>query len=216
MSNKALNNTAGEILIDLKAMRNFTEIKAGLEEKIRMIDDFLLGTSVVIDIGRKGLKGKQIRELEDLLLDYGFHLKDLICLDGLTHEDKPQDFVTAEEANIIAMMPVYENTALICRHLRSGQKVFVEGNIVILGDINPGAEVIAGGNILVMGSLRGLAHAGAFGDESALIAAYRLNPTQLRIANHITRPPDGEVIEIATPELARIKAGKVVIEKLKI
>ncbi|MBP8819412.1 MAG: septum site-determining protein MinC [Syntrophomonadaceae bacterium] len=113
-------------------------------------------------------------------------------------------------------MPGYSDTTLICRHLRSGQKVFCEGNLVILGDINPGAEVVAGGNIVVMGSLRGLAHAGAFGDETAIISAYRLSPTQLRIANHITRPPDGEVIVVSTPELARIRAGKVVIEKLKI
>jgi septum site-determining protein MinC len=38
----------------------------------------------------------------------------------------------------------------------------------------------------------------------------------LRIANHITRPPDGENIVVNTPELAKIRAGKVVIEKLKI
>ncbi|MDD2586562.1 MAG: septum site-determining protein MinC [Syntrophomonadaceae bacterium] len=113
-------------------------------------------------------------------------------------------------------MPDYENTLLICRNLRSGQNFFTEGNIVILGDINPGAEIIAGGNILVMGTLKGMAHAGAFGDEKAVITAYRLNPTQLRIANHITRPPDGESIIVNNPEVARIRAGKVVIEKLKI
>ncbi|MBO8158784.1 MAG: septum site-determining protein MinC [Thermosyntropha sp.] len=113
-------------------------------------------------------------------------------------------------------MPEYEETALIRRNLRSGQKCFARGNIVILGDVNPGAEVIAGGNIIVMGVLRGMAHAGAFGDENTVIAALRLNPTQLRIANHITRPPDGEVIIVNAPEIARIRAGKVVIEKLKI
>ncbi|NLB51549.1 MAG: septum site-determining protein MinC [Syntrophomonadaceae bacterium] len=217
MPNKALKkNTADMIPIDLKGMRNFSEIKAGLEEKIRVIDDFMLGTSVVINIEKINLKAKQIRELEDLLLDYGFHLKDIIKTETKAAEDKHQENKLADDSNEMANMPLYENTALICRHLRSGQKIFSEGNIVVLGDINPGAEVIAGGNILVMGSLRGLAHAGAFGDDSALIAAYRLNPTQLRIANHITRPPDGEVVDMETPELARIKAGKVVIEKLKI
>ncbi len=111
---------------------------------------------------------------------------------------------------------VSNDTTLIYRSLRSGQKYRSEGNMVILGDINPGAEVIAGGNILVMGVLKGVAHAGAYGDENAVIAAFRLNPIQLRIANHITRPPDGESIIVNTPELAKIRAGKVVIEKLKI
>lgn len=217
MPNKALKkNTANVIPIDLRGMRNFLEIKAGLEEKIRVIDDFMLGTSVLINIEKINLKPKQIRELEDLLLDYGFHLKDIVKTETKAAEDEERANKLADYSNEMANMPFYENTALICRHLRSGQKIFSEGNIVVLGDINPGAEVIAGGNILVMGSLRGLAHAGAFGDDSALIAAYRLNPTQLRIANHITRPPDGEVVDMETPELARIKAGKVVIEKLKI
>ncbi|NLB89416.1 MAG: septum site-determining protein MinC [Syntrophomonadaceae bacterium] len=120
------------------------------------------------------------------------------------------------EENIFSDMTPYEQTSLICKNLRSGQKVFGEGNIVILGDVNPGAEIIAKGNILVMGNLRGMAHAGAYGDESAIIAAYRLIPTQLRIANHITRPPDGETIVVESPEIARIRAGKVIIEKLKI
>ena len=100
--------------------------------------------------------------------------------------------------------------------LGQDKKISSDGNVVILGDINPGAEVVARGNILVMGSLRGIAHAGAGGDLTAVVAAYRLNPTQIRIANHITRPPDGEVITESNPEIARIRDGKVVIEKLKI
>jgi len=213
--NLALENVGSEILIALKRTKNFDELKTALVKKINMIDDFRLGNEVIIDIGDYQLTGKQTRDLEDLLLDYGFHLKEIICTGGLMDQENltPADD-TPDEA--FAIMPEYENTVMLCRHLRSGQKVFVEGNIVILGDINPGAEVIAGGNILVMGSIKGMAHAGAFGDENALIAAYRLKPTQLRIASHITRPPDGEVIDIERPELARIKAGKVVIEKLKI
>jgi septum site-determining protein MinC len=104
----------------------------------------------------------------------------------------------------------------LCRNLRSGQKISSNGNVVILGDINPGAEVVARGNILVMGSLRGIAHAGAGGDETAVVAAFRLNPTQIRIANHITRPPDGEVVTDRDPEVARIRDGKVIIDNLKI
>lgn len=107
---------------------------------------------------------------------------------------------------------VDENTILIQRTLRSGQSVRYSGNVVILGDVNPGAEVTATGNIIVMGALRGVVHAGANGDETAVVMAFRLNPTQLRIANHITRPPDNEKVEIELPEIARIKDGVVTIE----
>ncbi|MDO4541135.1 MAG: septum site-determining protein MinC [Syntrophomonadaceae bacterium] len=107
------------------------------------------------------------------------------------------------------------DTILISRHLRSGQRYFSQGNIVVRGDVNPGAELIAGGDILVMGWLRGLVHAGAFGNEDAVIAALKFNPVQLRIASHITRPPDGEENNVSSqPELARIRNGRVVIEKM--
>lgn len=107
---------------------------------------------------------------------------------------------------------VDENTILIQRTLRSGQSVSHDGNVVILGDVNPGAEVLASGNIIVMGSLRGVVHAGAKGDTDAIILAFRLRPTQLRIGNHITRPPEEETSDPDYPELARIKNGVVTIE----
>lgn len=105
-----------------------------------------------------------------------------------------------------------ENTILIRRTLRSGQKFYYNGNVVVMGDVNPGAEVVASGNVIVMGQMRGMVHAGAEGDESAVVMAFRLMPTQLRIANHITRPPDEELPEHPVPEIARIKNGVVTIE----
>ncbi|OAT85613.1 septum site-determining protein MinC [Desulfotomaculum copahuensis] len=107
-----------------------------------------------------------------------------------------------------------DNTILVQRTLRSGQKVHFDGNIVVLGDINPGAEVVATGNVIVMGSIRGVVHAGAAGDEEAVVMAFRLKPTQLRIATHITRPPDEQAGDPEQPEVARIKNGVVTIEAL--
>lgn len=105
-------------------------------------------------------------------------------------------------------------TVLYEKSLRSGQNINFDGNVVILGDVNPGAEVVAGGHILVMGALRGLVHAGALGDEDATVTALYFAPTQLRIASHITRPPDGDMPEGAKPpECARIKNDTVVIEE---
>ena len=75
---------------------------------------------------------------------------------------------------------VDKNTILVQRTLRSGQSIRYGGNVVIIGDVNPGAEVTATGNIMVMGALRGVVHAGAGGDEKAVIMAFRLEPTQLR------------------------------------
>lgn len=199
-----------ELVIDLTAWGSFADMKAELERNLEAIDNYLMGSFISIDVGNKSISERQLREMEDILLDHGFHLKDLIN----NHSTQGQNRISINTNN--AEIPDCADTVLIYRNLRSGQKIFNKGNMVILGDVNPGAEVIAGGNILVMGALRGMAHAGAFGDEKAIIAAFRLSPTQLRIANHITRPPDGESIIVNNPELAKIRAGKVVIEKLKI
>ncbi|ADG82200.1 septum site-determining protein MinC [Thermincola potens] len=104
-----------------------------------------------------------------------------------------------------------EDTLLIHRNLRSGQKLHYHGNLVVLGDVNPGAEICAGGDIIVMGVLRGIAHAGAAGNENAIILAYRLEPTQLRIADKITRPPEKDT-RATQPELARLSGNQMIIE----
>lgn len=94
--------------------------------------------------------------------------------------------------------------------LRSGQRLEVEGSIVILGDVNSGAEVISGENIVVLGTLRGLAHAGAKGNNGAIIAAGALDTVQLRISNVVKEIEKEEIL----PKQAYvyIQDDKIVIE----
>lgn len=115
------------------------------------------------------------------------------------------------------------NNALYLFHtVRSGQRIVHEGgHLVIGGDVNAGAEVVAAGDVVVFGSLRGLAHAGAFGDESARIVAANLRPPQLRIASKIARAPEessgggsdraghGSGGGARHPEVARIENGEI-------
>lgn len=100
-------------------------------------------------------------------------------------------------------------TQYVDRTLRSGASVRFEGDIIVLGDVNPGAQVVAAGNVIVMGTLKGLAHAGALGDDAAFVFALSLEATQIRIARKIAIPPARGV---AGPEVARITDERVVIE----
>ena len=75
--------------------------------------------------------------------------------------------------------------------LRSGDYLQVEGTVLVLGDVNPGARISAGGHVLVWGKLRGVAHAGHGGDQTARIVALQLRPLQLRIAGAVARGPEG-------------------------
>ncbi|HHY08960.1 MAG TPA: septum site-determining protein MinC [Firmicutes bacterium] len=109
-----------------------------------------------------------------------------------------------EEAEPEADPKPEENTLLVRRTIRSGQGVYYDGNVVVMGDVNAGAEIVCSGDILVLGSLRGVAHAGAEGKIDATVYAFRLEPTQLRIAHYISRAPDGEVPKPSGPEIARV------------
>jgi septum site-determining protein MinC len=101
---------------------------------------------------------------------------------------------------------------LIHRTVRSGQKYRYAGTIIVLGDVNPGAELVADGNIIVWGKLRGVVHAGASGNEDAMIGALALAPTQLRIGSHIARAPDDKRTTPTPAEIARVKLGQIVVE----
>lgn len=104
------------------------------------------------------------------------------------------------------------NTLLHKRTLRSGQRIDYDGNVVVLGDVNPGAVINCTGDILVFGTLRGVAHAGAQGNAKAVVVAFRLEPTQLRIAQYISRAPDGETAAPTGPEMALVKDDQIQIE----
>ena len=67
---------------------------------------------------------------------------------------------------------------------RAGEVRKFPGNVVVVGNVNPGAQIIAQGDILIFGKLRGLAHAGAGGDVTAVILAMSSVGPQLRIADY--------------------------------
>jgi len=73
--------------------------------------------------------------------------------------------------------------------VRSGERIFSNGNLCIVGDVNPGAIVSAKNNIYVWGKLLGIAFAGKDGDKNASISSLYLNPLQLRIADVIAIGP---------------------------
>ena len=98
---------------------------------------------------------------------------------------------------------------LVRRTVRSGQVVRHPGHVVVIGDVNAGAEIVAGGDVVVWGKLRGVVHAGAMGDEEAVVCALWMAPIQLRIGKHVARPPEGgELTEMST-EMATVKVDAI-------
>ena len=181
--------------------------------------DFLRGARLVIDVGETVLKAVELGQLSKELADRGLFLWAVLSESPATQRSA-QDFGLATQ--IPKSAPAHISSAgegilqggdeaiLVRRTLRSGHNLQFAGHVVVIGDVNPGAQVIAGGNIIVWGRLRGMAHAGAAGDEGALVCALDLAPTQLRIAGAIAVTPKRR--GKPQPELARLENGQVVAE----
>lgn len=102
-----------------------------------------------------------------------------------SEKEEKQDREPSASENLIA-----KNGQFYRGTLRSGQKIEVDGSIVILGDINPGAQIVAGGNVVVLGCLKGTVHAGYPDDKNAFVAALMMEPMQIQIGSYIARSPD--------------------------
>lgn len=110
--------------------------------------------------------------------------------------------------------PPSENLKILTGIVRSGQTIEHDGNLLLMGDLNPGGSLLCTGDIYVLGALRGLAHAGTDGKVDAVIAASLLRPTQLRIADIISRPPDEWMSGEAMMEFAYLHEGVMQIDKM--
>jgi septum site-determining protein MinC len=77
---------------------------------------------------------------------------------------------------------IYTPTLIIDRPLRSGQRIYAEGDVVVLGLVSYGAEIIAEGNIHIYAPLRGRALAGVHGNLGARIFCTCLEPELISIA----------------------------------
>lgn len=207
------------ILISLK--NNQTWIQAN-KELICYIDqqkEFLKGARIVLNVGNFTLKAVELSQLRKSLSEMDLFLWAILSTSqttidtartlGLDTEfDTPKRSPSGFES--IAGIAGAEEAVFLCKTLRSGNRVEYHGNVVVLGDVNPGAEIIAGGNIIVWGKLNGLVHAGVDGDETAVVCALDLEPTQLRIADFIAVTPKRR--GKAQPEIARLDSNKVIAE----
>jgi septum site-determining protein MinC len=104
-------------------------------------------------------------------------------------------------------------TLSVHRTLRSGASLRFDGDVILFGDVNPGAQVVAAGNVVILGALKGLAHAGATGEEDAFILGFDLRATQLRIGRKIAIPPSRpDDAGSKGPEIAHLVDDEIVIE----
>lgn len=195
-------------------------VEEALLDQLRAQGGFLRGAKIILDVENHIIRAAEMGSLRDTLSDMGITLW-AVLTNSPTTEKNAQALGLATRIH----KPVPENRQMPSQHndylegdeaifihrtLRSGNSINFDGHVVVVGDVNPGAEIIAGGNVIVWGKLRGMVHAGANGNEDAMVCALALAPTQLRIGDKIAvSPSDGGQMK---PEIAVIRDNRVVAE----
>jgi septum site-determining protein MinC len=219
-SSVAFKGTVNGLTIVLKEEEEFDSLLQLIDKKIAAAGKFFKGASLDVKYrGRQLSKEQEKRVLELMAAKSGAKIKSFT--EEPSEPIKPQADPKAEPGNRVELKRFFfkgikeGSTKFYRGTVRSGQLISFDGNLVVIGDINPGGEVVATGNVIVMGALRGIVHAGADGNREAIVVANNLQPPQLRIADVITRSPDGGEISRsnAVPELAFVKGEMVYIER---
>jgi len=214
------------LLVSVNGEAPWQEAEAALIESIEQRGDFFRGARIALQVGDRPLDRKDIRKLRDKLAEHDIQLAALLgqspdTIRSARREELETELapgaVADDELDDGSLPPIDSNEygnagVLVKTTLRSGRVIRHVGHVVVIGDVNPGAQIIAGGDVLVWGRLRGTVHAGANGDEDALVCALDMRPMQLRIANHVAIASDsGE--RRPHPEVASIRGGQIVAEE---
>lgn len=213
------------------------DVLGELDERLTRTASFFRGAQVTLNVENSSIGGAHLREVATLLAQHQIALRRLATGSpelaaaaaemGLQIGKAPGDGGEAAAAarrsaaaraapapapaSVILDASEAGDPAIVLRRtIRSGTAIRHEGHIIIVGDVNPGAELIASGDVIVWGKLRGLVHAGATGDNEAIVCALHLEPTQLRIGNAIVRMPERRRRK-SGPEMASVRDGKIEI-----
>ena len=216
------------LLISLSATEKWQSVTDQLAARIDEQADFYSGAKTTVELGERPVPKYELSSLKALLERRGLQLSLIISASDTTRKsaqalEVPTETVGALEPQSPAQSPVMQETlpvnpeetgtlgTMFRRTLRSGRTIHSGGHVVIFGDVNPGAKVIAVGDIVVWGKLRGYVHAGVHGDESAIVCALDMSPSQLRIASHlVTSPPDKR--SQIVPEVAKVRDNQIIVE----
>ena len=181
-------------------------IEQQLQEKISLAPEFFRNSPLVldlqeinkqgydidlaalIDIIRKaglfpiGIRGGNVQQnkqaLELLIPVYSIHSG------GVSAETKKQKTIIPVPEPKTDIDTDVTATTLITQPIRSGQRIYASGDLVILAQVSAGAEIMAEGNIHVYNTLRGRALAGVRGNTEARIFCFDLQAELISIAGN--------------------------------
>lgn len=199
LNNIKISQRAEEIVLNINIIAETHEIVEELESKIPKLKDFYQSSKIPIRVTGKLFSESEMEIIRRIIqdeIDIEVKFDDVSDLLGL-HAIK-KTFQTQTEIS---------ETKYIQNSIRSGQREEYPGSLVIFGDVNAGGEVIAGGNVAITGALRGVAHAGANGNMSAMISANSIDVTQIRIGNLVKEVEE----KLEKSPICRVQGNEIII-----
>lgn len=201
-----IKGTKDGLTLHLDDSCSFDQLLQELEEMLSLKQYVQQGGPVIgvnVKVGNRFIDKNQREKLESVIKQKRNLLVESIDSNVMT---KDEALRLKRETEIVSITKI----------VRSGQVLKVNGDLLLIGDVNPGGTVSATGNIFILGALRGIAHAGVNGNQQAVIAASIMKPTQLRIGEVINRAPDHIPNEGNEMECAYINEDEeMVIERLQ-
>jgi septum site-determining protein MinC len=187
------------------ASNDLVLIEQLLNEKIKLAPEFFKHSPVVVDLGEVNKK-QLVLNFEDLIT---LIRKVSLFTIGIRHGNDeqqeqaialgiPVNAVSTTEAKELKTdlksksikVPTNEfveshfTTVMLTKPVRSGQRVYSQGDLIVLAQVSAGAEILAEGNIHVYGTLRGKALAGVQGNTEARIFCSDLQAELVSIAGN--------------------------------
>ncbi len=161
---------------------------------------------------------RQLQNLAETLQEVELQLSSITTSRRQTAVAAATAGYSVEQSHLVSTFPEKEVQPSVAEPLylkttiRSGVEIRHNGTVIILGDVNPGGSIVARGDIIIWGHLRGIAHAGAQGNQESRIFALKMEPTQIRITDIVSRvaPPEEGEIE---PEIAYLTKEGIGIAK---
>lgn len=220
MQTVAIKGSKDGLLISLSESEEWQGVMSDLAARIDQQNSFFAGARITLDVGSRPVRKDELGSAKALLERRGLTLYAVLSesnttIDSASALDLRANLITppSPDGSPAANNPEEDGTfgVMIRRTLRSGRTVRSQGHVVVFGDVNPGSEIIANGDVIVWGRIRGNVHAGANGDESAIVCALDMTPTQLRIAGYISISPKDKRHK-PKPEIALIRDDRIIVE----
>ena len=191
-----------------------------LAEKVSQAPEFFKNSPLLIDLQKLNAKeiGVDVAAIVELVRKHGFmpigirggneqQNQQALAINLSAHSIHSQNTPLVDKPvtkSVVEANQTVENK-LITQPVRSGQRVYAKGDLIVTATVSAGAEIMAEGNIHVYGSLRGRALAGVLGNTESRIFCSDLQAELVSVAGIYKLKDDLAAYPPQTPIHIRLK-----------